>query len=141
MQRYVLNPPMKLLTWAGLVRDHVLIETTGRRSGKRRRNVVLMHVGGDTGWIIAEQGRHAGYVRNLEADPGVRIRRDRRWVPARADVLADDDAQARLDSFGTPRHAADVRRFGTELTTIEVDLSAGKRPAADGRGGGTPSRR
>jgi deazaflavin-dependent oxidoreductase (nitroreductase family) len=122
LQRYVLNPPTKLLVWAGLVPGHVLIETHGRRSGKRRRTVVGMRVEGGTGWIVAEQGRHAGYVHNLEADPDVRVRIGRRWRPARAQVDAADDADARLDALVGRSHAAAVRRFGTDLTTVRVDL-------------------
>ena len=57
LQRYVLNPPVKLAVWTGLVPGYVLVETVGRRSGKRRRNVVGMHLDGDTGWVVAEQGR------------------------------------------------------------------------------------
>jgi deazaflavin-dependent oxidoreductase (nitroreductase family) len=124
LQRYVLNPPAKLLVWAGLVPGFVLIETHGRRSGKRRTTVVGMHVTDGTGWIVAEQGRHAGYVANLLADPAVRIRMSRRWHTASAHVAADDDAQARLEMFGRRSHAAAVRRFGTDLTTIRVDLHA-----------------
>jgi deazaflavin-dependent oxidoreductase (nitroreductase family) len=105
LQRYLLNPPIKLLVWAGLVPGHVLIETKGRRSGKRRRNVVGLHLDGDTGWIVAEHGRHAGYVRNLVADPDVRVRIGRRWRPANARVVDDDDPEARLDSFGRRSHA------------------------------------
>jgi deazaflavin-dependent oxidoreductase (nitroreductase family) len=122
LQRYVVNPPTKLAVWAGLAPGLVLIETTGRRSGRRRRNVVGLHVDGGTGWIVAEQGRHAGYVRNLQANPEVRVRRRRRWVTARAEVVEGDDVQARLDSFGRRSHAAAVRRFGTDLATIRVEL-------------------
>ncbi|HEX2192296.1 MAG TPA: nitroreductase/quinone reductase family protein [Acidimicrobiales bacterium] len=122
LQRYLLNPPVKLLAWAGLLPDHVLIETRGRRSGKRRRNVVGMHLEGSTGWVVAEQGRHAGYVRNLTADPEVRVRLRRRWRPAQARVVDDDDVEARLDAFRSRSHAAAVRRFGTELTTVRVDF-------------------
>ncbi len=122
LQRYLLNPPVKLLAWAGLLPRHVLIETRGRRSGKQRRNVVGMHLEGSTGWVVAEQGRHAGYVRNLSADPTVRVRLRRRWRPAQARVLDDDDVEARLDAFRSRSHAAAVRRFGTELTTVRVDF-------------------
>jgi deazaflavin-dependent oxidoreductase (nitroreductase family) len=125
LQRYVLNPPAKAAVWAGLVPGYALIETTGRRSGKRRRNVVGIKLDGDTGWVVAEQGRHAGYVHNLEADPEVRVRIGRAWRRARAEVLADDDAQARLDSFGRRTHAATLRRFGTDLTTVRLDFSPG----------------
>lgn len=122
MQRYLLNPPVKAVVWAGLAPGYALIETTGARSGKRRRNVVGINRDGATGWVVAEQGRHAGYVRNLEALPEVRVRLGRRWVPARATVVDDDDPEARLDTFGRRSHAAAVRRFGTELTTVRLDL-------------------
>lgn len=120
LQRYFLNPPIKLLTWAGLLPGHGLIETHGRRSGKRRRNVVGLHLEGDTAWIVAEHGRHAGYVSNLEADRHVRVRIGRRWRPAEAHIVVDDDPKARLDQFGRRSHAAAVRRFGTELTTVRL---------------------
>lgn len=122
LQRYVLNPPMKLLTWAGLVPGTVLLETRGHRTGKARRHVVLLHGDGATRWIIAEHGTHASYVRNLQADPHVRIRMHRCWHAAHAQALLDDDAEARLDGFGEPRGAAAIRRFGTDLTTIRIDL-------------------
>ena len=122
LQRYVLNPPVKLAVRAGLVPGYVLIETRGRRSGKRRVNVVGMHVEGSTGWVVAEQGHHAGYVRNLEADPDVRVCRRGRWRPARAEVVPDDDAQARLAAFSRS-HAAVVRRVGTQLLTVRFDLA------------------
>ena len=122
IQRYVLNPPVKAVVWAGLAPGYVLLETRGRRSGKRRVTVVGMHIDGSTGWIVAEQGRHAGYVRNLEAHPEVRVRRSRRWHDARAAVVDGDDVQARLDQFGRRTHASTVRRFGTQLTTVRVDF-------------------
>ena len=122
LQRYVLNPVVKLAAWMGVAPGLVLVETTGRRSGKRRRNVVGMHVDGTTGWVVAEQGRHAGYVRNLEAHPDVRVRRRGRWQPARAATLPDDDPTARLATFGRPRHQSAVTRFGTDLLTIRFDL-------------------
>ena len=121
LQRYVLNPPVKLAVWTGLIPSYVLVETVGRKTGKRRRNVVGMHVDGDTGWVVAEQGRHAGYVANLSATPGVRVRLRGRWWHARAHVLLDDDPEARLAAF-SKSHAATVRRFGTDLTTIRFDL-------------------
>jgi deazaflavin-dependent oxidoreductase (nitroreductase family) len=123
LQRYVLNPPAKLAVWAGLVPGYVLVETRGRRTGKRRRNVVGVKLDGRTGWVVAEHGRHAGYVRNLEAEPDVRVRLRGRWRPARATVVDDDDPQARLDTFGRRTHAATLRRFGTDLTTIRLDLA------------------
>ncbi len=122
VQRYLVNPPATVAVWSGLVPGFVLVETTGRRSGKRRLNVVGMKVEGDTGWVVAEHGRHAGYVNNLEANADVRVRMHRRWRAARAHVLDDDDPQARLDSFHRRSHQAAVRRFGTDLLTIQFEF-------------------
>jgi len=122
VQRYLLNPAMKALTWAGLSPGHVLIETRGRRTGRRRRNVVGMNIVDDVGWVVAEQGPQAGWVRNISADPNVRVRVRRRWRPAHARVAYDDDPGARLDAFGRRSHAAAVRRFGTELTSVRFDF-------------------
>jgi deazaflavin-dependent oxidoreductase (nitroreductase family) len=110
-----------LLVRLGLVPGYVLLETRGRRTGKRRRTVVGVHFDGGTGWVVAEQGRHAGYVGNIAANPEVRVCVRGRWRRARAAALPDDDARARLDLF--PRsHAATVRRFGTDLMTVRLDL-------------------
>ena len=72
-QRYFLNPPATLAVRTGLVPGYVLIESIGRRTGKRRRTVVGMRVENSTGWVVAEHGRHAGYVLNIQADPTVRV--------------------------------------------------------------------
>ncbi len=122
VQRYLVNPPAKVAVWCGLVPGFVIVETVGRRSGKRRLNVVGMKVDGGTGWVIAEHGRHAGYVNNLEANPDVRVRMHRRWRRACARILDDDDPQARLDSFARRSHEAAVRTFGTDLLTIQFEL-------------------
>ncbi|MDQ1696212.1 MAG: hypothetical protein QOJ03_1565 [Frankiaceae bacterium] len=122
LQRYVFNPPMKAAVWAGLVRGHLLVETLGRVTGRRRRTVVGYHRAGSTLWVVAEQGRHAGYVRNLEARPHVRVRIDRRWQPAVATAVDGDDPVGRLASFGNDKHAALVQRAGTSLLSIRFDL-------------------
>src|SRR5215831_6149112 len=123
LQRYVLNPPVKAIVWAGLAPGLVLVETKGRRTEKRRTNVVGMKVDGDVGWVVAEQGQHAGWVRNVSADPDVRVRLRRRWRAARAAVVTDDDPHARLDSFARRSHAAVVRTFGTELTSVRFEFT------------------
>lgn len=124
LQRYVLNPPVILATRLGLVPGCVLVETHGRRTGKRRITVVGMYVEDDSGWVVAEDGRGAGYARNIEADPAVRVCIRGRWRPARAVLLPDDDPEARLRAFGRPGHVAMVRRFGTDLLTVRFDFDA-----------------
>ncbi|MGH3714979.1 MAG: nitroreductase/quinone reductase family protein [Micromonosporaceae bacterium] len=122
LQKYLLNPPVKLGVFLGLVPGHAILETTGRKSGKHRRTVVGVHPDGGALWIVAEQGRHAGYVRNLSAHPEVRVRLGGRWRSARGTVVESDDPQTRLESFGRPRHANIVRKVGTDLLSVRLDL-------------------
>lgn len=122
LQKYLANPPVKLAVFLGLVPGHAIIETTGRKTGKRRRTVVGVHQEGPSLWIVAEQGRHSGYVRNLQANPLVRVRLQRRWRNGEATVVESDDPQARLDAFSRPRHADVVRKVGTELLSVRIDL-------------------
>jgi deazaflavin-dependent oxidoreductase (nitroreductase family) len=123
VQKYLLNPPVRALFALGLVPPtHVLLETTGRKSGQPRRNPVGNGLDGDTLWIVAEHGRSASYVRNLEAEPQVRVKTGRRWRTGTATVLPDDDPRARLDRVGHRVNGAMVRAMGTDLLTIRVDL-------------------
>ena len=123
LQRYLVNPPAKLAVRTGLVPGYVLIESIGRQTGKRRRTVVGMHVEDSTGWVVAEHGSHAGYVHNITANPNVRVCIRGKWRDARAEVVPEDDPEARLDAFGRSVHAANVRRFGTDLLTVRFDLT------------------
>jgi deazaflavin-dependent oxidoreductase (nitroreductase family) len=124
MQRYVANPLVKPLTHLGLLPNYVVLETTGRRSGRPRTTVVGVHPDpdGDASavWIVAEHGHRAAYVRNIEAEPAVRIRRRRRWHPGRAEVV-DHDPEALLATSSRSLATA-IRRFGTDLLSIRVHL-------------------
>jgi deazaflavin-dependent oxidoreductase (nitroreductase family) len=123
VQKYALNPPVRVLFALGLVPPtHVLLETTGRKTGRLRHNPVGNGLDGDTLWIVAEHGRDASYVRNLEADPRVRVKIGRRWRTGTATVLPDDDPEARLDRIGRRVNGFMVRAVGTDLLTIRVDL-------------------
>jgi deazaflavin-dependent oxidoreductase (nitroreductase family) len=76
---------------------------------------------GNAVWIVAEHGRRAGYVRNLQANSRVRIKFEGNWHTGTAAVVADDDPVDRLTSYDS-RTAGEVRVFGTSLLTIRVDL-------------------
>jgi deazaflavin-dependent oxidoreductase (nitroreductase family) len=124
MQRWLLNPPMRVLTYLGLLRRHAVLETTGRRTGRSRRTVVGIARQPDSVlWIVAEHGRRAGYVRNLDAEPNVRIHVGRRWQRGVARLVENDDVNTRLHNF-TAQHVNVIRRFGTELGTVRVELVA-----------------
>jgi deazaflavin-dependent oxidoreductase (nitroreductase family) len=121
LTRYVVNPVVLLAVRARLVRGWAILETRGRRSGLPRRNPVGHGLIGDTFWIVAEHGRKAGYVRNIEADPRVRVFVDGVWRAGTARPLPEDDPIARQRQL--PRlNARFVRLMGTELLTIRIDL-------------------
>jgi deazaflavin-dependent oxidoreductase (nitroreductase family) len=132
LQKYLLNPPIKAGLRVGLAPPgYALLETTGRKSGQPRRTPVGNGLEGSTFWIVTEHGRRAGYVRNLEADPRVRVKLRRglgyTWVSGTARVLTDDDPRARqrVISRGHPLRALNavaVRAMGTELLTVRIDL-------------------
>jgi deazaflavin-dependent oxidoreductase (nitroreductase family) len=132
VQKYLVNPPVKLAFRLGAVAPgYVLLETTGRKSGQPRRTPVGDGRVDGTLWIVAEHGRRAGYVRNLEANPRVRVKvRDglrTRWVEGTARTLPDDDPRERQlwlaeRRRGAALNARAVRMFGTELLTVRVDL-------------------
>jgi deazaflavin-dependent oxidoreductase (nitroreductase family) len=124
VQRRLLKPPTRVLTYLGLLRHHAVLETTGRRTGRPRRTIVgIARPSNSVLWIVAEHGRRAGYVRNLAAQPNVRIRVGRRWQRGVARLVENDDIDARLPDF-TPQHVDVIRRFGTEPCTLRVELVA-----------------
>jgi len=85
---------------------------------------------GDTFWIVAEHGRSAGYVRNIEADPHVRVKIGAGWRDGVAHPMPDDDPRARQRAIGLRFNAAVVRAMGTELLTVRVDLSPARKNRA-----------
>jgi deazaflavin-dependent oxidoreductase (nitroreductase family) len=81
---------------------------------------------------VAEHGRRAGYVRNIEANPRVRVRVGRRWRTGTARVLPDDDWRERQRRMPNRVNSAMVRLVGTEHVTVRVDLDPPGGPPASG---------
>ena len=123
LQVRLLNPPIRALAARGLAPGVALLETTGRKSGEPRRIPVSngLERSTNTFWIVAEMGHEAAYVRNIVADPRVRIRVRGRWRTGTARVLDGEDPRARLHSVSR-LNAAGIRAFGGELLVVRVDL-------------------
>jgi deazaflavin-dependent oxidoreductase (nitroreductase family) len=102
----------------------VILETTGRRSGEPRRVPVTRMLDGDTLWIVTEHGRKAGYVRNIESAPRVRVRIGRRWRTGTARLVDDVDPRALQRRMPNKLNSAMVRLMGTDHLAIRVDLDA-----------------
>lgn len=122
LQRYLANPFVRQI--AGRVPGApVLLETTGRKSGQPRRNPVGGRLVGDSFWLVSEHGLRSQYVKNMTAQPQVRLRIRRQWHTGTAHLMPDDDPQARLRSLPRMNSSA-VRAMGTDLLTIRIDLEA-----------------
>ncbi|MGW4430640.1 nitroreductase family deazaflavin-dependent oxidoreductase [Streptomyces tendae] len=100
-----------------------LLETTGRVSGLPRRTPVGGRREGDSFWLVSEFGERSQYIRNIRADPRVRVRLRGRWYAGTAHLLPDDDPLARLRRL--PRFnsiAVRAMGVGTGHLTVRVEL-------------------
>ncbi len=93
----------------------------GRISGLPRQIPVFDGLQGDVFWIVAHHGRSAAYVRNLVANPRVRVKVRGRWRVGSATLVPDDDPLDRAASIDR-RASGTARQMGTDLLTIRVDL-------------------
>lgn len=110
---------------------YALLETRGRKTGKPRRTPVGDGRIGNEFWLVAEHGMKAGYVRNIEHDPRVRLKLREglryHWHTGTAHLLLDDDPRERQRWLATqlPSSAGNaraVRLLGTQLLSIRIDL-------------------
>ncbi|MFI5676697.1 nitroreductase/quinone reductase family protein [Streptomyces cellulosae] len=115
LQRHVANPITRRLPF------QTVLETVGRTSGLPRRTPLGGRRVGDSFWLVSEFGERSQYVRNIKADPRVRVRIRGRWHTGTAQLLPDDDPVARLRLLPRSNSAA-VRMLGTDLLTVRVDL-------------------
>ena len=99
-----------------------LLETTGRKSGQPRRTPLGGRRVGDEFWFVSEFGDKSQYIRNIQADPNVKVRLKGRWHRGTAHLLPDDDARARMKTLPGLNNVG-VRTFGTNLLTVRVDLT------------------
>jgi deazaflavin-dependent oxidoreductase (nitroreductase family) len=126
--KYVFNPVVRGLFRLGLpAPGTAILETIGRKSGRPRLTPVTNGLDDGVFWIVAEHGRRASYVRNIEANPRVRVRVGRRWHTGTARLVPDDDPRQRLHDIVSRRpiarlNTATVRLMQTDLLTIRIDL-------------------
>jgi deazaflavin-dependent oxidoreductase (nitroreductase family) len=117
-QRHFGNPGGQLMSrlpgWA-------VVETTGRRTGRRRQVPVGGRLIGGSFWLVAVDARDAGYVKNIEVNPKVRVQVRGRWMNGAAHVLPGDAARRRMFQLN-PINGLYIALAGREHTTIRVDL-------------------
>jgi deazaflavin-dependent oxidoreductase (nitroreductase family) len=111
-------------------RSTALIETIGRNSGLPRVTPVTNGLDGNIFWVVTEHGGKANYVRNIAAEPRVRINAGSGWRPGTAHFV-DDDPDERLQQIVVLNRRARgnvriVRKTGTEHLVIRIDLEPGR---------------
>ena len=133
LQQYVVNPVVKLGWQLGIpIPGDALLETTGRRTGLPRRTPVCDGLDGQTFWLVAQRGRAADWVRNIEANPRVRVRVSgfrSGWRAGTAHIVDGDDPLERQRILGRASVARRLcvctsRALNTSPLTVRVDLDA-----------------
>jgi deazaflavin-dependent oxidoreductase (nitroreductase family) len=134
----VVNPMVVVLGERGLLPPtYAILETVGRQSGLPRRVPVANGLEGDTFWLIAGLGERASFVRNIRANPKVRVNaRPARlrdglrsgWRTGTAHPLPDDDAYERHRRLGRGRPGYRLDGLALralengEMLTVRIDL-------------------
>jgi deazaflavin-dependent oxidoreductase (nitroreductase family) len=127
---WLMNPLARRL--AGIAPWWVVLETTGRKSG-RPRQVPLARgpLDGDTTWVIAVHGARAGFAHNIAASPRVRLRLRGRWRDGTASVEPFDPAVVKRFS----RYArGGPLMLGIEPALVRIELDAPARGSASPSG-------
>ena len=114
-QKRIANPLMRR------VPSQTLLETIGRKSGLPRLTPLGGRLVGSEFWFVSEFGESSQYLRNIRANPRVRLRLRGKWYSGTANTLPDDDAELRLRSLPSV-NSLGVRTFGTDLLTLRIDL-------------------
>lgn len=115
---WTLNPVANRL--AGVAPWWVVLETTGRRSGKPRRVPLARGpVDGSTAWLISVHGAETAFARNIAANPRVRLRLRGRWRTGTASIEPVDAALlARFNRYAR----MGPRTLGIEPRLVRVEL-------------------
>jgi deazaflavin-dependent oxidoreductase (nitroreductase family) len=130
------RPTNKLNRWAlrrgWALSAFALLETTGRRSRLPRHTPIGNGLDGGTFWLVAAHGLQSDYVRNIEADPHVRVKIGKHWHAGIATLLPDDDPVVRSRRLPYQWDAAFGRIMGSAPLSIRIDLDPAPGSADDG---------
>jgi deazaflavin-dependent oxidoreductase (nitroreductase family) len=119
----IFNPVF--LRLAGIAPWWVVLETTGRRSGRPRRVPLARGpVCEETALVIAVHGRHAAFARNIAASPEVRLKLRGRWYSGTASLEPLDPAIVRRFNIYA---RLGPRTIGIDPALVRIDLRKGER--------------
>jgi deazaflavin-dependent oxidoreductase (nitroreductase family) len=103
----------------------LVMETFGRKSGKRRLVPMGCLKDGDRLLVVAEHGRQSDWLRNALAAPHQLVRL---WLAGRPStgrvyVLEGEDAEALLARIGNKVHTATVRAMAHDPCVVAIELA------------------
>jgi deazaflavin-dependent oxidoreductase (nitroreductase family) len=134
LQRSLVNPLVKAAWWLGLgPPGDALLETTGRRTGRPRLTPICDGQDGGTFWVVTQRGRRSDYVRNIDANPRVRVKVRRgsrtKWLAGTAHIVDADDPRERrrIMARGDFWRRICVQASGaisTSPLTVRIDLDS-----------------
>jgi deazaflavin-dependent oxidoreductase (nitroreductase family) len=132
LQQRLVNPIVKLAWGLRLpIPGDALLETTGRRTGQPRHTPVCDGLDGEVFWLVSQRGRHADWVRNLEANPRVRVKVGggprASWRAGTAHILDGDDPRERQRILARGNLARRLcvctsKEAETSPLTVRIDL-------------------
>ena len=132
LQTRVINPIVMLAHDLGIPPPgDALLETTGRRTRRPVRTPVCDGLDGETFWLVAQRGRRADWVQNIQADPRARVKVRTGsgvvWRAGTARILDDDDPRERQRLIAQGNLARRLcvsasAAMGTDPLTVRIDL-------------------
>jgi deazaflavin-dependent oxidoreductase (nitroreductase family) len=123
IDRYVATGGKDGHEWNGA--PTLLLTTTGRRTGERRRTALIYGRDGDDYIVVASQGGkpvHPAWYLNLAADPEVEVQVNDEVFPARAETVDDADRARLWPEMAEIWPDFDTYRTKTERTIPVVRL-------------------
>ncbi len=113
-----INPLTRPL--AGYAPWWVVIESTGRRTGTARRTPLAnAPLKGSVLSVLSVYGDSAAFVKNIRANPRVRVKRRGRWLDGSAEVV-DASPQAVADLGLYARHV--LIRIGSDPKIVRIAI-------------------
>ena len=105
LEKWVINPLVMIAWRVGIPPPgDALLETIGRHSGLPRHTPVCDGLDGKNFWLVAQRGPRAGWVKNIGANPRVRVKvrtaSGVRWRNGTARIVPRDDPRARRRRIG-----------------------------------------
>ena len=146
LQKRVVNPIVMLAHNLGIPPPgDALLETTGRRTGRPVRTPVCDGLDGEVFWLIAQRGRRADWIKNIQADPRVRVKVRTGsgvvWRAGTARIVDEDDPRERQRRIGEGNLARRLcvgasAAVATDPLTVRVDVDTQLPSASAQLGGG-----